>query len=151
MFIFFSACVILIIDQLSKLFILKNFHPGQSIPVIKGVFHISFVYNRGVAFGIFSKASNSTFIWISCVAIVFIICILIFYQQLFRKNRPMLVSFSLILSGAIGNLIDRIRLGFVVDFLDLRIWPVFNIADIAITSGTVLLLLQILQRKSRDY
>jgi signal peptidase II len=63
----------------------------------------------------------------------------------------MLVYFSLILSGAIGNLIDRIRLGFVVDFLDLRIWPVFNVADIAITVGTVLLLLQILKRKSRDY
>lgn len=145
----FIILPLLIIDQLSKFIILKNFHPGDSIPVIKNVFHISLVLNKGAAFGIFSER-GSIFMWISIVAVIIIIFIFTFFYPHTRnggKKKSTQILLSLVLAGAIGNLIDRMRFGYVVDFLDLRIWPVFNIADSAITIGTVLLVLQMLKHK----
>ena len=178
---------VLIIDQLTKFIILKNFQPGESLPVIKNIFHISFVCNKGVAFGVFSEAAGAAFIWISCVSVIIIVFIFAFYKKFFHgigkykmfspipkdgpsysllrkgpttENRPKVIAkrfsckrkstqvfLSLILAGAIGNLIDRIRFGCVIDFLDFRIWPVFNVADSAITIGAVLLILQMLKHK----
>lgn len=147
MLIFCIALFILFIDQLSKFIILKSLQPGDSFPVIKNIFHISFILNRGVAFGIFSDTASTVFIWIAiiCVTIITFICCL--YKKMFYRKKSMQISLSLILAGAIGNLIDRIRLGCVIDFLDFRIWPVFNIADSAITIGTLLLLLQMFKTR----
>ncbi|UCB56580.1 MAG: signal peptidase II [Candidatus Omnitrophota bacterium] len=144
---------ILILDQLSKFIILKNFQPFQSFPVIKNIFHISLVCNKGLAFGLFSGNSRSSFAWIIYVSIVIIAFTLFFYKEFFGKGTAKgprqlrQIFLSLILAGAVGNLIDRIRFGFVIDFLDFRIWPVFNIADSAITIGTALLVLHILKHK----
>jgi len=146
-----ALCVllpVLIIDQLTKFIVFKNFQPGESLPVIKNIFHISLVCNKGVAFGVFSKnIAGAAFIWISYVSVIIIIFIFAFYKKFFHKGRPAQVFLSLILAGAIGNLIDRIRFGCVIDFLDFRIWPVFNVADSAITIGTVLLILQMLKQR----
>ena len=141
----FIALAVLIIDQLTKFIVLKNFLSGESLPVIENIFHISLVFNRGFAFGIFSKKAASTWIWIYCFAIAVIA--FLFYQNAQRQRKDTQVFLALILGGAIGNLIDRMRFGHVVDFLDFRIWPVFNIADSAITAGTILLVLQILKSK----
>lgn len=138
---------VLIIDQLTKFIILKNFQPGESLPVIKNIFHISFVCNKGVAFGVFSEAAGPAFIGIFYISVIIIVFIFAFYKKFFHRGRCMQVFLSLILAGAIGNLIDRIRFGCVIDFLDFRIWPVFNVADSAITIGTVLLILQMLKQK----
>lgn len=146
MLIFLIALAILIIDQLSKYLVLKNFQPEQSLPIIKGIFHISLVCNRGVAFGLFSGKGPSL-IWIFYLCIIVIVFALIFYKKFFPKRKSNQIFLSLILAGAVGNLIDRIRFGCVVDFLDFRIWPVFNLADSAITIGTVLLILQMLRHK----
>lgn len=145
----FIILPLLLVDQLTKLIILKNFHPGDSIAVIKNVFHISLVCNEGAAFGIFSGRSL-LFIWVSFIAIIVIVLIFALFKKVFRKHKSTQVFLSLILAGAIGNLIDRIRFGFVIDFLDFRIWPVFNIADSAITVGTILLILQMLKHKSKS-
>lgn len=142
------AFLLLVIDQLTKFIILNNFQPGESLPVIKNIFHISFVCNKGVAFGVFSEAAGAAFIWISYISVIIIVFIFAFYKKFFHKRKSTQVFFSLILAGAIGNLIDRIRFGCVIDFLDFRIWPVFNVADSAITIGTVLLILQMLRHKS---
>lgn len=147
MFIFLIALPILIIDQLSKYIVLKNFRPEQSLPIIKGIFHISLVCNKGIAFGLFS-GKDPSLIWIFYLCVIIIVFVFIFYKKFFPKRKFSRIFLSLILAGAVGNLIDRIRFGCVVDFLDFRIWPVFNVADSAITIGTVLLILQMFKQRT---
>ncbi|MCQ9208357.1 MAG: signal peptidase II [Omnitrophica bacterium] len=147
MSVLLGILALLVIDQLTKFIVLNQFQPGESLPVIKNVFHISLVCNKGVAFGLFSE-QGAIFAWISFVAVLIMCYTVSCYKKisLFRKSTQ--VFLSLVLAGAIGNLIDRIRFGCVVDFLDFRIWPVFNVADSAITIGTLLLVLQILKKKT---
>lgn len=123
---------ILSLDQLTKFLATKNLDLNNPLPLIKGVFNLTLVHNRGAAFGIF-KNQFYLFIFSSIVAVILI------YSILRKNKRNNLYSFSLslILGGALGNLIDRIFLGYVVDFLDFRIWPVFNLADSAITIGVL--------------
>jgi signal peptidase II len=133
---------ILLLDQLSKFIALKKLALYQSIPVIPQIFHITLVHNRGAAFGML-KGWVSLFILTSLVAIILIY----FNLRNLRNQKPSVysVSLCLILAGGIGNLIDRIFYGHVIDFLDFRIWPVFNIADSAITIGAILLGISILR------
>jgi len=129
------------LDQLTKYLIPQLISPGESVIIIKNFFYITLVHNTGIAFGLF-KNQTAIFIIISIVTIV-----LIFFSILLRRkyreiHKSELFAFSLILAGAVGNLIDRLRFGYVVDFLDFRIWPVFNIADSAITVGIILILIR---------
>lgn len=140
--------LILIADQVSKNTLVNNLYLGQSIPVIPKIFHITLVYNTGIAFGLFK---NQT-VLLSVVS--FFVIILIVFNLLGQKKQKeidRLESFALylILAGAVGNLIDRLRLGFVIDFLDFRVWPVFNLADSAITIGMVLLLIRCIRLFSK--
>jgi len=130
---FLLAAAVLSIDRLTKLLVIKNLKLHYSFPVIKGLLYFTRVHNRGAAFGLF-KGQIFLFAIVSVVAAVFI-CLSL------RKAKSNIYSLSLglILAGAIGNLIDRLAFGYVIDFLDLRIWPVFNVADSAITVGAVLL------------
>jgi signal peptidase II len=134
---------VIILDQLTKFIVIKNLYPGESLPVIKNIFHITLVCNKGIAFGLFSKYGG-VFIWLPLVSVI-IICLLWFFYE--RKSLSAGIYLSLIVAGAIGNLVDRIRFGYVVDFLDFRIWPVFNVADSAITVGTALLIWQMIKHK----
>jgi signal peptidase II len=136
---------ILSLDRLSKYFVSQNILLNQSLPVIKNIFHLTLIHNTGAAFGIF-KNHNYLFIFISILAILFI-----YLQSRKEKSTEMIlkVSLALISSGTIGNLIDRIYFGYVIDFLDLRIWPVFNIADSSITVGAILLAYSILKSKNQ--
>ncbi|MCM8797143.1 MAG: signal peptidase II [Candidatus Omnitrophica bacterium] len=125
---------LLSLDQFTKILAVRYLLPQQSVPIIKGIFHLTLVFNRGAAFGIF-KNQIPLFILASLVALILI------YVNLKnnRYGRFYSISLSLIASGAVGNLIDRLHLGYVIDFMDFRIWPVFNIADSAISIGTVML------------
>ena len=134
--IFIITLSILFTDQLTKLLATQNLLLNQSAPLIKGIFHLTLIHNRGAAFGIL-KNQTQLFIFISILAVILI------YSAL-RNNKHKKYSFynislALISAGALGNLIDRLRLGYVIDFLDFRIWPVFNVADSAITIGAILL------------
>ncbi|MFH1458625.1 MAG: signal peptidase II [Candidatus Omnitrophota bacterium] len=125
---------ILSLDQFTKFIVSTNLSFHQSVPVIPGVFHLTFVHNRGAAFGILK---NQTLLFISTS---FLAVILIFFAlRDSRHKRLYSCALSLILGGALGNLIDRLCFGYVIDFLDFRVWPVFNIADSAITVGAILL------------
>jgi signal peptidase II len=126
--------IILTLDQLTKFLASKNLELNNPLPVIKGVFNLTLVHNRGAAFGIF-KNQFYFFILSSIAAVILIYSVL----KKNKRNNLYTFSLSLILGGALGNLIDRIFLGYVVDFLDFRIWPVFNLADSAITLGALLL------------
>ena len=133
---FISVTAVIVLDQLTKFLVTRSLALYQSVPVIKGVFHLTLTHNRGAAFGIF-PGQVLLFIIVSLVAVFYI------YAHLNRSRHPLSVAYrlslSLILAGAVGNLIDRVFVGYVIDFIDLRVWPVFNVADCAITTGALLL------------
>jgi len=112
----------------------------MSIPVIQDVFHITFVLNPGAAFGILAH-QRSFFI---VMGIVIAILGGLFSPYIRRQCRIFRCGTALLLGGALGNLIDRVRFGHVIDFFDFRIWPVFNIADIAIVVGVAAIIYAIL-------
>jgi signal peptidase II len=130
---------ILIVDQLSKFYISRVFEPYMSQPLVDGVLHITYVQNTGAAFGILADRTK-IFIF---VAIVIVVVMLRYFKYVPRDNYLLRLGLTLGLSGAIGNLIDRIRLGYVIDFIDFKVWPVFNVADSAIFLGVIALLLGI--------
>ena len=138
------SLVILILDQATKLYVDTAFRLHESVPVIPGFFHLTYVRNKGAAFGILADSAVRIpfFIGISIVAMIGIL----WYLQRISDNRKLArFALALVFSGALGNLIDRIRLGEVIDFLDVfwrsYHWPAFNVADSAITVGVTLLLI----------
>ena len=118
---------------------------NQSIPVITNVFHITYVHNFGAAFGLFAHRTDF-FIFVTTVVVLLIF---VFLRHLPKEQKLLRAALVLQLGGATGNLIDRVRLGYVIDFFDLRVWPVFNVADIAIVFGVGLLILD-LTRNARE-
>ena len=130
---------VVIIDRVTKLFFSELLSFGESLPVIRNVLHMTLVHNTGIAFGFF-KNQGIVFIVIPIIAVFLLIFNLYYYRQNNEVlSRVYIVAFSLILGGAIGNLIDRIVYGHVIDFIDFRVWPVFNIADSAITIGAIMI------------
>ncbi|MGM0471257.1 MAG: signal peptidase II [Bacillota bacterium] len=126
--------IILLLDQVTKLIIVNNFTLHQSVPIIKDIFHLTYVRNFGAAFGLFVDQR-----WFFIIITTIIVGILLyFYKEAEQEGLILQSALVLGLSGSLGNLIDRIRLGYVIDFLDFRIWPVFNLADIAIVVGVSL-------------
>jgi signal peptidase II len=123
------------LDRITKIWIHRSMALYESIPVLNNIFHITYVRNPGGAFGIF--ASRPEFF---ILANLLIIALLIYiYREL--KPAPLLATIAtgLLIGGAMGNLYDRICYGTVIDFLDFRIWPVFNVADMGIVIGAGLL------------
>lgn len=122
---------LLVLDQLSKHLVTTLMHLGQSIPVVPGVFHLTYILNPGAAFGILADAR-----WFFVATAFVMVAFFARYYGWLKEQRPALrYGCAAMLAGAIGNMIDRIQSGFVVDFFDFRIWPVFNIADVAIVLG----------------
>ena len=157
-FVISSIIIVLLIisDQISKLYIVNNFKIFESIPIIERYIHITYVQNPGAAFGILQ---NKQMFFIITTSIV--ICMLLIY--LFKSNNKsmyLLVSLILIVSGGIGNLIDRVRLSYVVDFIDIRLsniipllktdWPVFNFADSYIVVGSIILCYYIIFKYDKE-
>ena len=125
------ALFIVIIDQLSKLYIQTHMELGMSIHVIQDVFHITYILNPGAAFGLFE---NQTAFFV-IIAICMIIAAIYFYPMIPKQYRLLRFGMGLMVGGAMGNVLDRIKTGYVVDFFDFRIWPIFNIADVGIVCG----------------
>ncbi|RJO65633.1 MAG: signal peptidase II [Candidatus Omnitrophota bacterium] len=130
-----STILIIILDQATKFLAIKSLSLHQSVVLIPGIFHITLVLNRGAAFGILK---NQTLLFISSAVLAVTLIMLDFFRKR-ASNYLYDISLSLIAAGAIGNLIDRLFRGHVVDFLDFRVWPVFNIADTSVTIGAILL------------
>ena len=136
------------VDRISKIFFTKLLSLNESIALIKGVAHFTLVHNTGIAFGLF-RDCGMVFIIIPLILTGLLVYNIYYYRHSERLSRTYIVAFSLILGGAIGNLFDRIVLGYVIDFIDLRVWPVFNIADSAITVGAVVILFQCIPSSSK--
>ena len=144
---FLLIFAVLGIDQGIKWMIATNMSAGETSALIEGMFHITYVRNRGAAFSFFQGHADILAIvtaLLLCAGLVFVII------NKNSKNKLMMYSVSLITGGGIGNLIDRIRLGYVIDFIDFRVFPVFNFADICVTCGCVLLCLSILLFEEKD-
>ena len=139
-----TAAVVAICDQASKLYVDTVMLPHQSVVVLENHFHLTYVRNPGGAFGLLAEVGRGVgrplLLGLAAVAVVFI---LLLYRTTPQERLLLRVAFSLILGGAVGNLIDRIHLNEVIDFLDVHWydyhWPAFNIADSAITVGVGLL------------
>ncbi|EGO63233.1 signal peptidase II [Acetonema longum] len=125
------AVTIILLDQWVKYYVQTHMTLGMSIPVVPDIFHITYILNPGAAFGILE---HQTTIFIA-VAILLVVAVVYFYPRIPKGCRLLRLGIGLQVGGAVGNVIDRIRTGYVVDFLDFRIWPVFNIADMAIVIG----------------
>ncbi len=134
-FIFSISLFVILLDQLTKYLVSKYMELHQSIPLIKNILHITYIQNTGAGFGIL-KGWNMLLIFISLI----IIGIILFYFDRVIKEKPIHIPVALVLGGAVGNLIDRIFLGYVLDFIDFRIWPAFNVADSCITIGALWLI-----------
>ncbi len=140
-FIFIVSLILTIIDQLSKVIVIKYLTIGHSIKLIPNFFYLTYTHNTGAAFSILTGKR------LFLIMIVIIIIILLF--NYLKKNTPQSkiskIAFSLVIGGALGNLIDRLIRGYVVDFLDFKIigynFPIFNLADIFVTIGIFLLLI----------
>ena len=125
MTIMFTFLVVLAVDQFTKYLVVNHFLVGESVPILENIIHFTYVRNQGAAFGIMQ---GQQFIFI-IATVAILVAIVIFYKELPLHNFMNRFALGLVLGGAIGNLIDRVRLGYVIDFIDFRIWPVFNIAD----------------------
>lgn len=137
------VAAVVVLDQLTKFFARLYISPFETIQILP-VLNLVNVHNEGAAFGMFSNLGNEFFIAVSVLAIIFIVWILVTG----REDHQVL---SLLAGGASGNLIDRISLGHVVDFIDVTIagyhWPAFNVADSSLTIGVFLMFWNLLKKK----
>jgi signal peptidase II len=145
-----TVLVIVVLDQITKVYIDTNMTLHESIPVIHGFFNITYVRNPGAAFGFLADAApflRALFL----IGVSIFAAGLIVYYVVKMKTEDILLTYgmSLIMGGAVGNLIDRIRLGEVIDFLDVYIstyhWPAFNVADSAVSAGAVILFYKLIK------
>lgn len=140
--VFFWVSGILVLDQVSKALVVRALDVHQSVPVIDSFFHLTLVYNTGAAFGLLARAPawfrQPFFLVATGVAVL---ALLLFLRHTDETKRLTVLSISAIIGGALGNLIDRLRYGHVIDFLDFHWrgyhWPAFNVADTCITLGVI--------------
>ncbi len=134
---FIGSFLCISLDQLTKYFALSTLKDGGSIEIIKGVFQLNYCENRGAAFGLLQNQ-----IWLFAIITVIIIGAVIFFMISKKpENKLLIISLTLLTGGALGNFIDRIFRGFVIDFLDFCLinFPIFNVADCFVVIGAILL------------
>lgn len=137
--LYLTAAVVLLLDQLTKYLVLSRMGPNQTIPLIKNILHLTYVQNQGAAFGLFwGWRSLLVFIGIIIIALV------IYYYHKSQRSLWMSLALGCLVGGSIGNIIDRVFRHYVVDFIDFRFWPVFNLADTMINVGIFLVIILLL-------
>jgi signal peptidase II len=144
---------VLVLDQVTKALVENTMTMHQSIEIIPNLASLTYLRNTGAAFGFLAGArSGLRIVFFALISSVAIGCIVYLIRGLRPQQKTLLLSLSLILGGAVGNLIDRLRLGEVIDFIDLHWydihWPAFNVADSAISVGVVILFLHMLRKGS---
>jgi len=140
-----GSAVVIALDQITKSAINSRFVMHESYPVINGLFNLVYVMNPGAAFGFLANAPEIfRYIFFTSVTILALVLILYYLAKHKPQSLMLVCALTFIFAGAVGNLIDRLRFGAVVDFLDFYIasahWPAFNVADSAISIGAVLMI-----------
>jgi signal peptidase II len=149
---FIPVGILAVLDQLTKYLIVRAIPLNTGISIIPGFFNLVHVHNTGGAFSLFAGPGHpwrqSIFMAITMLVVA---AIAYAYVKVGRKDYWTRISYVCIAGGAVGNLIDRVRLGYVIDFLDLYVgsyhWPAFNVADAAISTGAVMLLVSLIRKK----
>jgi signal peptidase II len=140
---FLAAVSVFFLDQLIKIIVISNVDPARSIPFIKDILHFTYVQNRGVAFGLLQGQRPL----LTITGIIICALIVYFYFQTANKDGFLQFSYAVILGGSLGNLYDRLQYGYVIDYIDFRFFPVFNLADIAINVGIFFIIIDVLFRR----
>jgi signal peptidase II len=153
-YLFFTVIVglVVVLDQISKAIILHNLALYKSIAVIPGLFNLTHIHNPGGAFGFLAQTGSMWRQWIFLVAALLALGLILFFYRQTEESMPYLrLALALIFGGAVGNLIDRVRFGEVIDFLDVYVghwhWPAFNVADSAVSIGVIIFILHIVFKK----
>ncbi len=137
------AFLALLADQVTKWIVVRTMYLHESIPMVPGVFSITRVHNSGIAFGLFPGMPDLFMV----ITFVSMLIVVYFYLTVEPRSGWLTVGCSLILGGAMGNLLDRFRYEYVVDFLHFSFWPAFNVADSCVSTGVVLLLISFFREK----
>ncbi len=141
---FLVALAILAIDQITKWIVMTHFIPGESITVLPHFFLLTYVANPGGAFGILAYNTDKFVI----LGILLVAVMVAAHFFLHETSLALNLALAFLTGGVLGNLVDRLRTGYVIDFFDFRVWPVFNVADTFICIGTALLIYILLFSKS---
>ena len=140
------ALAVVVLDQLTKLYVVAHFYVGESVPVIENIFHWTYILNPGAAFGMLEGSR-----WFFVLIALAVMTGIWYMRREIAENGPWCTyGAALFGGGAVGNLIDRARQGLVIDFFDFRIWPVFNVADIAICVGVGCIIWSILLKEWQE-
>jgi signal peptidase II len=145
--------LILLSDRVSKSSIVSRFEIGQPVSIVDGLFNITYVQNTGVAFGILSAFSSPVKVFFLCLVAGIASAVVIAYSLRNSPNNRLLQgALALVLAGALGNLYDRVRFGYVIDFLEFHargyFWPSFNVADTSISIGVMLLVWEMFRNEA---
>jgi len=146
---FLTALLIIAADQFSKIWI-RSYPEGQAI-FDAGFFRITHIHNTGAAFGLFQGHSFALTIGtLVGIAVILLFALLLYRHSPYLDNMLSRVALGLVLGGTVGNLIDRLRFGYVTDFIDFGFWPAFNIADSAVTVGVIIFAYSLLRSLSKE-
>jgi signal peptidase II len=146
MLFYIVALAILLIDQLFKHLIHGSMHLGQSIPVMGNALKLTYVRNTGAAFSLFIGFSP----YLVVAGLLVVAAVIYFHHKIPQKNLPLQAGLAFVLGGSLGNLLDRIVRSYVIDYLDITIWPVFNFADIMINVGVILIAFKLFEEERKD-
>jgi signal peptidase II len=146
------AFALVLVDQVSKWLVARHLPLYSSRTVIPGFFNLTHIHNKGAIFGFFSQSGRrGVFLALAAASFVALALVITYFFKTSASERGLKLALSLIMAGALGNQVDRVGRGYVIDFLDLHIknrhWPFFNVADSCITIGAVFLLILLLVRK----
>lgn len=145
MILLWLAALVVVADRVTKYLVVTNMTEGQSLPVVEGIFHWTYVLNPGAAFGMMAH-NRVLFLAVGAAVVA---AVWYFRRDILAEGPLVRSGAALFLGGALGNLWDRVQTGLVVDFFDFRVWPVFNVADIAICVGAALVVLGIFRKERR--
>lgn len=151
-----TIVVVMLVDQVTKFYVVSHFSLHEMVPVVPGFFNLTYIRNPGAAFGFLAGAPAAFrgcfFALVTLVAVGLILYYLIAHKV---GDLLLLLPLGMILAGALGNMVDRFRFGEVIDFLDFSLgsyhWPAFNVADMAISIGAAILVVEMFRRRNEDF
>ncbi len=146
MLFYWFALIGFLLDQLAKFLVRMNFTPNQSLPILDKFLYLTYVQNKGAAFGLFSGWLG----FLLAIGATVILLILYFYFCCPRSVWSLQIALGLVLAGSMGNIFDRVFLGYVVDYVDVGFWPVFNLADVMINCGVFILIIKFILGEKRN-
>ncbi|PIS31811.1 signal peptidase II [Candidatus Saganbacteria bacterium CG08_land_8_20_14_0_20_45_16] len=146
MLFYLLALVILVFDQIFKYLVYHLMYFGQSVPLYSNFLKLTYVRNTGAAFSLFVGFSS----YLIVVGVIVVLAVIYFHHRLSPRNYWMQVALAFVLGGSLGNLLDRIFRFYVIDYIDITIWPVFNFADIIINVGVIMIVLKLFEKEASE-